>query len=453
MLLAEVVHLFKQRVELIDRVDAIGLAPRFLPPRPPDRGFQRVVGIGVCFDQIEFDFRRDHRLPAALFIQRQHSLKHMTRRQFHCLAVHIAAVMDHLSRRLFGPRHQIGRMRIGHQLHIQLGEVPEAQMLVLGIIPGDRLDKHRVRQARPPSAQVFVGGHNLALQYAGNIADQAFHFRNAVLAYPSIQLLVARIIDGSGIRDCHVNPRSLFISVPPDSVSAIRGAHTIVDRQDLRSMKDRPLRTSPTLARRSARAHLIPYFLKHRQLLALLHRQQFQTLHLVISRQRRRFAQCGIEQRHSSLVGRGIPRPVGQASAVLGLQHEVDEFVGQCGMRCVGWNHHAVDPHFAALFGNDIAQILETLRIGLLGIEEIAVVADSDFIHPSCQHRQYRRAIDEAGKIGALLGLEQQLARFGPSLRRVATATVVLPGTRRSDHDTAIVLQRERLARVLLRIE
>ena len=54
--LAECIDVVEQRVELVDRRDAVGLAPDLGPPRPADRGLQRVVRIGVRFDQEEFEF-------------------------------------------------------------------------------------------------------------------------------------------------------------------------------------------------------------------------------------------------------------------------------------------------------------------------------------------------------------------------------------------------------------
>ena len=68
LVLAELVHLVEQRVEFIDRGDAVGLASGLRPSRAADRRLERIVGIDIRLDEIELELRRDHRQPTLLRI-------------------------------------------------------------------------------------------------------------------------------------------------------------------------------------------------------------------------------------------------------------------------------------------------------------------------------------------------------------------------------------------------
>src|SRR3546814_20056546 len=62
--LAEVVDVLEDRVELVHRVDAVGLAAGLAPARAPARRHPRVVGLGVHVDPDEFELPRHPPLPA-----------------------------------------------------------------------------------------------------------------------------------------------------------------------------------------------------------------------------------------------------------------------------------------------------------------------------------------------------------------------------------------------------
>ena len=103
--LAERVDVVEQRVELVDRRDAVGLAADFRAAGAADRGLQRIVRVGVRLDEEELEFRRDHRPPAARGVEIEHAAQHVARRHRHRPAVAVEAVVDHLRRRLRRPGH------------------------------------------------------------------------------------------------------------------------------------------------------------------------------------------------------------------------------------------------------------------------------------------------------------------------------------------------------------
>ena len=78
--LAEGVDVVEQRIELVDRRDAVGLAADLRAARAPDRRLERIVGIDVGLDQEELELRCDHRLPALLRVHVEHVPQHVARR-------------------------------------------------------------------------------------------------------------------------------------------------------------------------------------------------------------------------------------------------------------------------------------------------------------------------------------------------------------------------------------
>ncbi len=62
--LAVGVDVLEQRVELVDRVDRVGLARGLAAPAAADRRLQRHVGVGVARHQVELELGRHHRRPS-----------------------------------------------------------------------------------------------------------------------------------------------------------------------------------------------------------------------------------------------------------------------------------------------------------------------------------------------------------------------------------------------------
>ncbi len=67
--LAVVVHVLEDGVEFVDRIDAERLAGRLRAAIAANGRYQRIVGVFVALDQVEFELGGDHRLPALLLIK------------------------------------------------------------------------------------------------------------------------------------------------------------------------------------------------------------------------------------------------------------------------------------------------------------------------------------------------------------------------------------------------
>ena len=108
---AAVVDVLDDRIEIIGGVDAIGLAARLLAARAADRRLQRIVGIDVALDEIEFELRRDDRPPALFLVELEHPLQHMARRDIDRLVVEMEGIADDLGGRLRDTRARSGSCR------------------------------------------------------------------------------------------------------------------------------------------------------------------------------------------------------------------------------------------------------------------------------------------------------------------------------------------------------
>ncbi len=67
--LAVVVHVLEDGIEFVDRIDAERLASRLGAAVAAHRRHQRIVGVFVALDQIEFELGGHHRLPALLLVK------------------------------------------------------------------------------------------------------------------------------------------------------------------------------------------------------------------------------------------------------------------------------------------------------------------------------------------------------------------------------------------------
>ena len=117
--LAIIVDVFEQRIEFVDRVDAVSLPARLRAARLAGRRQQRIVGIDILGGEEEFELRRHDRPPAALFIELHDALQDGTRRMGDRFAVLIGAIADDLRRRLLVPGHDAQRFDIGNEIHVR----------------------------------------------------------------------------------------------------------------------------------------------------------------------------------------------------------------------------------------------------------------------------------------------------------------------------------------------
>ena len=187
LLLAEIVDVLEQRIELVDRVDAVGLTPGLRAAGLSGGRLQRIVGIEVLLGEIEFQLRRDDRLPVAGGVFGENVLQHLARRDGDRASLAVIAVADHLRGRLLIPGHDADGFGVRHQHHV--GRLVGG-LLGLGMGAGDHLAEHRIRQAQRAAVdggEEFSGGQDLAARNARHVGHQALDLGDPVLLDPFLQ--------------------------------------------------------------------------------------------------------------------------------------------------------------------------------------------------------------------------------------------------------------------------
>ena len=175
---AERIHVVEQRIELVDRGDAVRLAADFRAARAAHRRLQGIVGIDVGFHQEELELRRHHRFPAVRLVQIEHPPQHVARRHGDRPAVAVEAVMNDLGGGFRGPGHHPHGLRIRLQHDVDVGRIHGA--LIVRIVAGHRLQEYRLGQPHALLFGEFLGRHELAAGHAGHVRNDGFDFRDAV---------------------------------------------------------------------------------------------------------------------------------------------------------------------------------------------------------------------------------------------------------------------------------
>ena len=192
--LAPVVDVLEDRVELVDRVDAEGLARGLLPARAADRRHQRVVRVLVDLGQEELELGCHHRLPALALVEPEHAAQHVAARDLDRRAVVVEAVGDHLGGGLGIPGHQADRVRVGPQPDVAVDRVDH---VLLGILAGHRLDEDALGQPQRvvvERAQELLAGQDLAPGDAVDVGDDALDFGDVVVAQPALEVRRLRLV-------------------------------------------------------------------------------------------------------------------------------------------------------------------------------------------------------------------------------------------------------------------
>ncbi len=92
--LAEIVDLLDERLELVHGIHAERLTDDFLATGPPDRGLERVVGIGVGLDEIELDLGCNDGHHAVSRVHVEDPPQHLARSDSHRAAILFVAIVD-----------------------------------------------------------------------------------------------------------------------------------------------------------------------------------------------------------------------------------------------------------------------------------------------------------------------------------------------------------------------
>ena len=186
--LAEVVDVLDDGIEIIGGVDAIGLPARFLAARAADRRFQRIVGIDIALDQIEFELGCYDRPPALFLVEVEHAPQHMTRRDVDRIVIEVEGVADHLGGRLLVPGHEPNGVEIGLEVDVDGGIADGGGFPHIAAIDGQ--GENFFGDAQAPGLVAFqkLGRRqNLPPGRSGHIGHQTFHFTDPAFTDPFLE--------------------------------------------------------------------------------------------------------------------------------------------------------------------------------------------------------------------------------------------------------------------------
>ena len=179
-----------QLLVLVDRLQAVGLGRGLRPPRTPDRGGERQVGVGVDGGEVELQLRRHDGSPALGGIELQHRFQQAAGRALPVPAVGVVGVGEHEGGgRGVARRHAQGR-GVGPQHHVlvAMGGGPGVH---LRVVAGDGQGEDAGRQPQRPVAhrlQELLGREHLAANHPVHVGHQAFHLADPVFTDPGVDL-------------------------------------------------------------------------------------------------------------------------------------------------------------------------------------------------------------------------------------------------------------------------
>jgi hypothetical protein len=188
---AVVVDILEDLVELVGRVDAIGLAAGLRPAGAADRRDQRQVRVGVDADQVKLELWRDDRLPALVVIEFQHLLQNIARRMLHRRVVGVEGVVDHLRGRVGVPGHHPDGIRVGAQIDVGILVRADIVLVQIGILAGHGLEEDAFRQAQAIVAHAlgeFLRRQDLAAWNAVHVGDKALDLIDLAFVEPFFQV-------------------------------------------------------------------------------------------------------------------------------------------------------------------------------------------------------------------------------------------------------------------------
>ena len=185
-----VVNFFKQRVKLVDRINAVGLARGLGAAAAANRRTQQGVRVGVAGGQIELEFRCHDWLQPFSGKQITHFAQHTARRKRHQIALMVKTVVDHLCGGVGGPRHDAHGGGVRAQLHVLVGGVNHIVVgAAFGKFTGDTHSHHRLRQTHATVFGELAARQNLATGNTRQIGHQALHLGDTTLIEPLLKVV------------------------------------------------------------------------------------------------------------------------------------------------------------------------------------------------------------------------------------------------------------------------
>ena len=102
----------------------------------------------------------------------------------------VEGVVDHDRSRLDRPRDLVHSAWVGAADHVDVGGVEQVVVdVIVNVVAGDRLQQHAFWQAHATFMEELGGRRDLATGNAGQVADHAFDFGDAVFFQPGVQLI------------------------------------------------------------------------------------------------------------------------------------------------------------------------------------------------------------------------------------------------------------------------
>ena len=174
LLLREVIDIVDQFVELVDACDRVALTAENRAAGATFRRMQRIIGVVILGDEIEFDLGRHHRLPAAVAIESQNLLQQVAWRIGNRVSFGIDDIADHLRCRVGFPGDDGKRREIRHQLQVAVARLVAEALGFLRILARNRVAVDRGRQCQRRIGGEFRGRHHLAARHARKVRSDAF---------------------------------------------------------------------------------------------------------------------------------------------------------------------------------------------------------------------------------------------------------------------------------------
>ena len=189
LLLGEMVDVVDQFIELVDAGDRIPLAAENGAARASLRRVQGIVRIIILGDEVELDFRRDHRLPPALMIKVDDVLQDGARRIGDVVAADADHIADDLGRRIRLPRHDGESRKVGNQLQVAVAWLITEAGRLIRILAGDRVSVKSGRQGQRRVGGKLRRRHHLAARDACEVWRNALDILDATRPQPGDGLL------------------------------------------------------------------------------------------------------------------------------------------------------------------------------------------------------------------------------------------------------------------------
>ncbi len=414
--LAIVVNILEQRIELVDRVDAVVLARGFGATRTADGRTQRLVGIVVLGHQIKLQLGCHHRGPALVGVELEHVFQHGARGVIDGLAVLEVAVVNDLRGGVGGPGHDTRRARVGHQIHVTVGIGDQGfEAFILGPVAGDGEADDAFRQTHAAVFGELAARQDLAARHPGQVGHEAFDFGNALGVEPAFKIVEGPLLAVVATHD--VIPVCVSRMVPSIACTLnAKGAGAVCSGSERQRVVALARGELPTGVAESGIDRARHGVLRGLPFGMPLHRQHKASVGAVSGLIGIRLDQTvGRMRLRQQIGGEGLDALAVQAVDLPGIRAD------DAGEHAAGYSLHAVR---GAVLPGDIQRVVFTMIIKACGVvhflQQAAAERDIDFLKPAAdaEHRNaarkggadQRQGRGVARRVGGRLRVAQRLA-------------------------------------------